>query len=291
VTHIPALVVPALLLVATAATARVALVASSGPAGGARRAGNDSPGRGAPSWLRPALASAAVDWPAPLVWRCWVSLALAATVLATVGGGPGLGLATAALALTAPAVTLRAMAGRAGARLERALPDVLEATARSLRTGASLRGALAEASEAAPPDLAHDLTTVVHAATHGLGLTAALEEWARARAGPGVRLATAAIALGHETGSPARALDGVAATLRDRQALEREVRALSSQARISGVVIATAPIGFAVIAIGLDGATATFLLRTPAGLICLLAGLLLDGVAAWWMTRITRSAQ
>lgn len=290
-TFTPAFVVPVLLAVATAATARVALVASSGLVGGAGRGRNNKPGHGAPSWLCSALASAAVDWPAPLVWRCWVALAVSAAALATVGEGSGFGVVTTVLVLTAPAVALRALAGRAGARLERGLPDVLEATARSLRSGASLRGALAEASEAAPPDLARDLTAVVHAATHGLGLTAALEEWARARPGPGVRLATAAIALGHETGSPARALDGVAATLRDRQALEREVRALSSQARISGVVIATAPLGFAVIAIGLDGATATFLLRTPAGLTCLVVGLLLDGVAAWWMTRITSSAQ
>lgn len=286
----PALVC-GLLVVTTAVAGRVAL-GGAWPAPARRRRDAVHDGAApAPAWLGAALASAALDWPAPVAARAWVALVVTAATAGLVLGGIGLGLVTTTLATVAPAGALRAMAGRDGARLEAGLPDALEATARSLRSGASLRGALAEASAAAGPELGRDLATVVHGAERGLGLGLALDRWAHARPLPGVRLATAAIALGHETGSPARALDGVAATLRDRQALDREVRALSSQARISGVVIAAAPLGFAVLAVGLDGATAAFLLGTPAGLGCLVAGLALDGAAAWWMARITRSAR
>ena len=44
----------------------------------------------------------------------------------------------------------------------------------------------------------------------------------------------------------------------------------------------------AVLAAGGDEATADFLFRTPVGLGCLTAGLALDGLAAWWMARLTR---
>lgn len=115
---------------------------------------------------------------------------------------------------------------------------------------------------------------MAHEASHGRALTAALDQWPEHRPLPGVRLATSALGLGAETGgAQARALDGVAATLRSRRAVGREVRALSSQARMSGVVITLAPLGFSALAAATDERTASFLLATPLGLFCLATGL------------------
>ena len=99
----------------------------------------------------------------------------------------------------------------------------------------------------------------------------------------------AALWLGAETGgAQARAVDGVAATVRDRLAVAAEVRALSSQARASAVVIALAPLAFSTFAVATDPRTGRFLLRTAPGLLCLTAGLVLDGVAAAWMAWLAR---
>jgi Flp pilus assembly protein TadB len=38
-----------------------------------------------------------------------------------------------------------------------------------------------------------------------------------------------------------------------------------------------------------DGAAAGFLLGTPAGWVCLVAGAGLDAAGAWWMVRLSRS--
>ena len=71
---------------------------------------------------------------------------------------------------------------------------------------------------------------------------------AAARRRPGVWLG-AALALAAEAGgSVASVLDGVTDTLRDRVALDREVAALSSQARASAAVLVVAPVAFAVLA-------------------------------------------
>jgi tight adherence protein B len=67
-----------------------------------------------------------------------------------------------------------------------------------------------------------------------------------------------------------------------------EVRALSSQARLSGLVIAAAPLVFSGLASVTDARTAEFLFRTPPGLACLVAGLGLDACAAAWMARLCR---
>jgi tight adherence protein B len=68
------------------------------------------------------------------------------------------------------------------------------------------------------------------------------------------------------------------------------VRAQAAQARLSGLVIALAPLAFGALAAGTDRRTAHFLLHSPFGSGCLAAGLALDGLAAWWMHRITAVA-
>ena len=106
-----------------------------------------------------------------------------------------------------------------------------------------------------------------------------------------MRLGVAALCLGAETGgAQARAVDGVAATVRERLAVAAELRALSSQARISALVIGLAPIGFGAFAAATDPRTAQFMLHTPAGLALLVGGLILDALGWLWMQRLARVA-
>ncbi|MGH9118612.1 MAG: type II secretion system F family protein [Acidimicrobiales bacterium] len=186
-----------------------------------------------------------------------------------------------------PAVLLRR---RREAERSRALAPAVEAVARSLRAGGSVRTALADAAAVARPPLGDELGLVVKACEQGIPIRQAIEHWA-ARPTADVRLIAAAVALGVDAGAGlARTLDGVAATLYERAAVDREVRALSTQARYSAAVLAVAPLVFLAVVAGLDGGTLRFLLGTPAGLACLGLGLGLDLAGGWWMARITRGA-
>jgi tight adherence protein B len=130
---------------------------------------------------------------------------------------------------------------------------------------------------------------VVASTGAGVPLAAALDGWAARRPLPAVRLGVAALALAAETGgASARAVDGVAETIRGRLAVGAEVRALSAQARLSALVIVLAPLAFTALAMASDKGTTTFLFQTPAGLACLVAGLGLDAIAAFWMQRLSR---
>ena len=77
------------------------------------------------------------------------------------------------------------------------------------------------------------------------------------------------------------------ATLRERDALAREVRALASQARTSAVVLVAAPLMFALVVGVVDDQVGRFLV-SPAGLVCVVVGLGLDAAGAVWMDRLTR---
>lgn len=189
----------------------------------------------------------------------------------------------------APRAVRRGLDARAAAEAEASLPAVLEEIARGLRTGASLRQAVVEAAPSAPGLVADELRCVTVALEQGSPLVEALEEWATSAGRTGVGLAVAALCLGAETGgAQARAVDGVAATLRERLAVASEVRALTSQTRASMLVIAASPLAFCAFASATDPRTSAFLFRTPVGLACLTAGLALDVVGGLWMRRLSR---
>jgi len=169
------------------------------------------------------------------------------------------------------------------------LPPALERLAASLRSGSSLPVALDEAGRATPDPLGPELRALALGAGRGQSMAAVLDGWTLRHDDAGTRLAATALVLATVVGvTPARAVDGVAATLRERLELGAERRALASQARTSAVVLSAAPVVFAVLLGMGDGAAGRFLLHSPAGWACIAGGLGLDALGAWWMARLTR---
>ena len=167
-------------------------------------------------------------------------------------------------------------------RLEMRIPDSLERVVRQLRSGATLplalRGVGADdvvfARVAAELDQGHSL----HKAVSGWGAEDEL---------PNRKLTATALELASSSGgATARVLDGVAASLRDRVALEREVAALSSQSRASAVVLVVAPVVFAVAMAMIDHRILDVLVGRPIGWACIGLGLGLDVLGALWMSRL-----
>jgi tight adherence protein B len=172
------------------------------------------------------------------------------------------------------------------------LPDALDRIAAGLRAGQGMGPTIVSVAAAVPAPLGLELCALALRLGRGERIAEALRGWAEAPASSEpVRLAAATLQLGVGAGgSVARAVDGVAATLRERQELAAEVRALATQARSSAGVLAVAPLGFTALTAMVEPAVLRFLLTTPAGLLCLLLGLGLQGLGAWWMARIVREA-
>lgn len=246
------------------------------------------PTRPAPAWLVGALADLDVAFDPAAVALTWTTAVAVVPLAAFAFAGPGLAILTLVVVAAGPPATWRANRGRRDARLAATLPVALEAVARSLRSGATLGRAVGEAGAAVPGRIGADLLEVARAA-EATGVVEALETWAHRRPLPGVRLAVAALCLGAETGgAQAWAVDGVAATLRQRLGTAAEARALASQARASAAVIAVAPLVFCALASATDPRVGSFLFRSGAGLAVLAVGLTLDAVGALWMARLTR---
>ena len=184
-------------------------------------------------------------------------------------------------------VVLRANRHRRDRILNAQLPGFLEAIARGLRTGLQLGPATVEAAASTPSPLHDEVAPLAEELQRGLRSAEVFDRWARRRPDSGASLAAAAMAFAATAGGArARAIDGVAATLRDRAALGLEVRSLTSQARVSAMMIAALPVGFMLLSAGVGDHAMGFLFTTRLGLVVLVAGLGLDAIGALWMYRI-----
>lgn len=251
-----------------------------------RLAGPPTPA-GPPVWFSHALDTSGLAVRAEVAWRwtCRVAVAVAALAAwhrpAVVVG----------VSVVAAGVALAA--GRRRRRVRRQaqhhdLAALIDVLLFQLAAGTSLASALASAA-VHPSPLADDLHRVAVRVRHGLGVQAAVDDWAATSGSDGVRLLADAVAIaGVSGGSQQAALLGVQATLRDRDALAREVRALAAQARTSGVVLVLTPIGFAAVVALVDPRVAAFY-GTPAGWGCVTVGLVLDAAGARWMDRLARA--
>ncbi|MDP9072526.1 MAG: hypothetical protein M3N68_14830, partial [Actinomycetota bacterium] len=122
------------------------------------------PGRWAdsvpPLWLGARLEQAGLTVGAATVWRWWLAGAGALTLVGLWVGGPAAGLVGAGASATGPMVAWRLLRHGGHRALEAALPAAVDEVARGLRSGASLRQALAEAGRATPGPLGLDLSQV-----------------------------------------------------------------------------------------------------------------------------------
>jgi tight adherence protein B len=220
-----------------------------------------------------------------------VAAAAGIAVAALVVGPAVLAFAVFGLAVT-PAIARRHRRARRLVQRRAQLPPALEELAVALRSGSSLPVALGEAGRATSDPLGPELEALALGAGRGQPMAAVLDDWTRRHDDPGTRLAATALILANAVGvASARAVHGVAATLRERLELSAERRALASQARTSAVVLSAAPLLFALLLGVSDGAAGRFLLQSRAGWACLAAGLVLDALGAWWMARLTRGEQ
>ncbi|HEX5615204.1 MAG TPA: type II secretion system F family protein [Acidimicrobiia bacterium] len=247
--------------------------------------------RGLPAPLADALGRALRDADLDLAPLDAVRITvLAAGAAALVAGSVAVALAVpvACAAVAGAAVGLHVARARSARQVTAAVPELLEHVASELRAGGSVAGALDSAVERGGP-LTRDLERIRSRRALGGALDDALERWRGERRAPGVTEAAAALVVAWEVGGAAAdALDALAASLRDRQSVLAEARALATQARLSAAVVAGAPVAYLVWSALVDRRAVAALVGSPIGRVCLVAGLALDGVGALWSRRILR---
>ncbi|MFG1805786.1 type II secretion system F family protein [Streptomyces sp. NPDC049040] len=193
---------------------------------------------------------------------------------------------------------LRRRAERAAAeRGATAVGALCGALAGDLRAGRPPHAALGDtidaAGWAAVPELSGAARLLLSAARFGGDVPQALRAAARLSDGTRGLAAVAAcwqVALDGGAGLAA-ALDRVAAALRAEADQRDDLRAQLAGPRSTAGLLALLPLFGVVLGAGLGAHPAAILLHTPAGLLCLVAGALLEWAGLAWTARIIRAAE
>ena len=171
----------------------------------------------------------------------------ATVVLGALGfllGGVLLALLLAALTPLGTKVLLGFRRGRRQAAFADQLDDSLQLMASSLRAGHSLLRAVDAVSTEAASPTAEEFARIVNETRVGRDLGDALDEVAERMASDDFRWVAQAIGIHREVGGNlAEVLDTVGHTIRERNAIRRQVKALSAEGKLSAVVLMSLPFG------------------------------------------------
>ena len=232
-----------------------------------------------------ALLEADVGLEPEQVIELWTA-AVGGSALLAATLAPGLAPAAFVAMVMAGPAALRLAGGRRRRRLAAALPGAVEQIAAELRGGGTVHQGVRHLAQSDGP-LAPELRRVVGRAELGLAFDAALASWPEESGVSDVRAVAGALAVAATVGGrSAAALDGLAASLRDRLGATAEARSLSAQARLSAVVVGAAPLAYLLFSALIDPGTVAVLVGTGFGRVCLVIGLALEALAGLWMRRI-----
>ena len=128
--------------------------------------------------------------------------------------------------------------------MESQLVEMLQMVSSSLRAGFGLLQALESAAGQLPEPLSLELRRTIRDTAVGAGIEQAMEALNKRTASPDFDIAITAILIQRAVGGNlAEILENLAHTLRERERIRGEIRALTSQQRLTGYVIGGIPIG------------------------------------------------
>jgi tight adherence protein B len=215
--------------------------------------------------------------------------ALTAAALGYLLAGPLVGVLLGALVPALTKLGLARMVGRRQAAFADQLDDSLQLMASSLRAGHSLLQALDSVSREAEEPTSGEFSRVINETRIGRDVGPALDETARRMDSQDFLWVTQAIAINREVGGNlADVLDGVGDTIRERNQIRRQVRALSAEGRLSAIVLMALPFGIAAFLSVSNPAYIAKFSQSFTGYVMIAVALVLLTVGALWLRKVVK---
>jgi tight adherence protein B len=215
---------------------------------------------------------------------------LASVVLGALATGSGLlasGCGVVALAL--PAVVARMWRKRRREQLLLQLPDALDLLAASLRSGLSLVPGIEHLATHQPRPLGQEFALVMRRHRVGRPLDEALEGLRERIGGREVALFATAVGVSRELGGNlSDVLARLASTLREQQAIERKIVALTAQGKLQARIVGALPLVLLVVMNRMEPGPMHMLYTTPQGWVALALLVMLEVGGLWLLNRQAR---
>jgi tight adherence protein B len=203
--------------------------------------------------------------------------------------GPLVALLLAVAAGVAPYVTVLRSVARRRSAFDEQFPDLLDLLAGSLDAGSSVPQALQLVVEELDAPASHEFGRVLAATTVGVPFVEALATAAHRIGSSDLDWTVQAVAVQQRTGGRlADILRIVAGTMRDRAEMQRELRSLTAEGRLSAYVLGGLPIALTGVLLVLNPGYLAPLFGDPLGLLMVAGAGVLMLVAFAWMRRVVK---
>ncbi len=203
--------------------------------------------------------------------------------------GPAVGAVLLLLALAAPWIYISGRTNRRRRDFAGQLEGTLQLIAGSLRAGYGLLQSMNTVATEALSPTSEEFGRVVIETRLGRDLIESLEAMADRVASQDLRWILQAIKIQREVGGDlAELIDTIAATIRDRQQIRRQIEALSAEGRVSALVLILLPLGLAGIISVTNPDYLGLLFTTQVGRVLLAMGTMLMIVGTLWIRRLVR---
>ncbi|MBT2516653.1 type II secretion system F family protein [Streptomyces sp. ISL-90] len=195
-----------------------------------------------------------------------------------------LALLFAALTPSGAKIVLNMRTSKRRARFADQLDDTVQLIAGGLRAGHGLMRALDVVSRDADAPTSEELARVVNETRLGRDLSDSLAVTAQRMRSEDFEWVAQAITINRETGGNlAEVLDHVGETIRERGQIKRQVRSLSAEGRLSGIILIVLPAGLFVLLSFIQPGYISVFFGSLLGIIALIIAFILLVVGSIWM--------
>jgi tight adherence protein B len=169
------------------------------------------------------------------------------------------------------------------------LPDTLQLLSGSLAAGYSLPQAVDTVVRESSGPMAVELNRALVEARLGVPMEDALETVGRRMNSVDFAWVVMAIKIQRDVGGNlAEVLSNVAATMRERERLRRQVEVLSAEGRLSAIILGALPVVFALYLALTRPEYLAFLVTTPLGILMVMGGVVLLIAGAFWLSKVVK---
>lgn len=179
--------------------------------------------------------------------------------------------------------------GNRAARIEKQLSEALALQANVLRAGQSLSRSLKILAEETRPPMKEELERMLAEVELGRPMEESLERFSARIPSRDVDMWVTAMLVHRQTGGNlAGVMDVSARRVSQRLQLRSEIKAMTAQGRLSGIVVAVAPLAFFFLLSMGSREQMEFLFSSVLGLTILISGLLMNVAGMLWIRRALR---
>lgn len=174
-------------------------------------------------------------------------------------------------------------------QLEEQLPDFLLMVTGAIRAGSSLNAAIESAVKESHPPVSQEFDLLMREIRLGVELVDALHHMERRIPTADFAMISAAIVISREVGGNlAEILEGLSRTLRQKRMMEGKIKALTSQGRMQGIVMAALPIFLMLVLTRMEPRAMHPLFFKPIGWITLGVIAVMEALGYFFIKKITR---